>query len=336
MADESKPVILVVDDNVTNLSLFFDFLQAGGYQVLVAEDGKSALERLKHAKPDLILLDVMMPEMDGYEVCHRLKQDKNTQNIPVIFMTALSNPDDILKGFEAGAVDYITKPVQYKEALARVNNHLQICQLQRDMQAQNKQLKEENIRRKRVQDALRESRERYRLLAENSTDLISRQSPEGIYLYVSPACRSLLGFEVEEMVGKRFVDFLHPQAMETEPLLRQAMSEWPAVSTVTCQARRKDGSHIWLETTTKIVRDDRTNLILEITAVSRNVTERKEAEDALQEAHDQLEIRVQERTAELAKTNVAYRRFVPHEFLRYLGKESILDVGLGAEGVRIE
>jgi two-component system sensor histidine kinase ChiS len=131
------------------------------------------------------------------------------------------------------------------------------------------------------------------------------------------------------MVGKQFMDFLHPEAMETEPLLAQPMPEWPAVSTVTCQARRKDGSYIWLETTTKIVRDDKKDLILEVTAVSRNVTERKEAEDALQEAHDQLEIRVQERTAELAKTNAGYRRFVPHEFLRYLGKESIVDVNLG-------
>jgi len=329
MADKAKPVILVVDDNVTNLSLFFDFLQAGGYQVLVAEDGKSALERLKHARPDLILLDVMMPEMDGFEVCCRLKEDKNTQNIPVIFLTALSGPDDVEKGFEVGAVDYITKPVQYKEALARVKNQLQIRQLQKDLQAQNKQLKEENIRRMRVQDALRESRERYRLLAENSTDLISRQSADGVYLYVSPACRTLLGYEVEEMAGKRFVDFLHPGAVKTEPLLNQPIAEWPAISTITCQVRRKDGNYIWLETTSKIVRDDRTGLVLEITAVSRNVTERKEAEDALQEAHDQLEIRVQERTAELAKTNAAYRRFVPHEFLRYLGKESILDVHLG-------
>jgi PAS domain S-box-containing protein len=329
MVADSKPIILVVDDNVTNLNLFFDFLQVAGYQVLIAEDGKSALERLKHVKPDLILLDVMMPELDGFEVCDRLQKDKNTKNIPVIFMTALSSTNDIIKGFEMGAVDYLIKPVRYKEALARINNQLQICQLQKDLQAQNKQLREENTRRMRVQDALRESRERYRLLAENSTDLITRQSAEGIYLYVSPACRTLLGFEVEDMVGKPFLEFFHPEAVETEPLFAQPMAAWPAVSTITCRARRKDGSYIWLETTAKIVRDDKTGLIVEVTAVSRNVTERKEAEDALQEAHHQLEIRVQERTAELAKTNVAFGRFVPHEFLRYLGKDSILDVSLG-------
>jgi len=329
MASDSKFSILVVDDNINNLRLFFDFLQAAGYQVLIAEDGESAFERLKYSIPDLVLLDVMMPEIDGYEVCRQLKADKKTKDIPIIFMTALSGTEEKIKGFEAGAVDYITKPIEYKEALARIESHLKLHQLQSDLEEQNKRLQEENIRRMRVQDALRESRERYRLLAENSTDLIARQSADGVYLYVSPACQTLLGYEVEDMVGKQFFSFLHPGTVENEPILNQPMSEWPPISTVTCQARRKDGSYIWLETTTKIVRDAKKGMIVEITSVSRNVTERKEAEDALQEAHDQLEIRVQERTAELAKTNESFRRFVPHEFLRYLGKKSVLDIHLG-------
>ena len=329
MTDESHSTILIVDDDLTNLKSLFDYLQEIGYNIHVAEDGASALKRVCQIKPDLILLDVMMADMDGFEVCRRLKEDESTQDIPVIFMTALADTDHKIKGFEAGAVDYITKPISYKEVLARLNTHIKIRQLQKSLQEQNARLKEENVRRRRVQDALRESRERYRLLAENSTDMISRQSAEGVYLYVSPACRPLLGYEIEEMAGQSAFDFLHPDSFETISLLKQPLSEWPPISTIMCQARRKDGSYIWLETTTKIVRDQASGLILEVIAVSRDVTARKEAEDALQKAHDELEQRVQERTAELASTNAAYRCFVPHEFLRFLGKESILDVQLG-------
>ena len=329
MTDEKKGAILVVDDDPANLGLLFDYLKRADYRVLVAEDGQSALKRVSDANPDLILLDVMMPGIDGLEVCRRLKAEKKTRNIPVIFMTALAETVDKVKGFEAGAVDYITKPMHYSEVLARVNTHLTMCQLQSNLQAQNKQLKEENFRRRRVQDALRESRERYRLLAENSTDMISRQSSDGVYLYMSPACRTVLGYEIEEMVGHSAIEFFHPDAPKENPLLNQSMEEWPPVSTITCQACHKDGHYIWLETTTKIIHDPKERMIIEIIAVSRNVTERKEAEDALQEAHDKLEIRVQERTAELAKTNAALSRFVPHGFLNLLGKESIVDVSLG-------
>ena len=271
----------------------------------------------------------MLPELDGFEVCQRLKENEESRDIPVIFITALSDSEDKIRGFEVGAVDYITKPLHYHEVLARLHTHLTIRNLQKDLQKQNKQLREENIKRRRVQEALRESRERYRLLAENSTDMISRQSPQGVYLYVSPACRTLLGYEIEEMVGHSAFEFVHPDALKTIPQLNQPLEEWPPVSTLTYQTRRQDNSYIWLETTTKIIRDPTTAIILEVIAVSRNVTERKEAEEALQKAHDELEQRVEERTAELAKTNVAYRRFVPHEFLRFLGKESIVDVCLG-------
>ncbi len=334
MGDDIKDKILIVDDDAINLKLLSKCLSDPGYKVYLAENGQNALQQVEQVNPDLILLDVMMPDIDGFEVCRRLKEKESTQEIPIIFMTALNDIEHKVKGFEAGAADYITKPVQYKEVLARINTHLKIHRLQKDLQAQNQQLKDENFRRRQVQEALRESREHYRLLAENATDLISRLSPAGGYLYVSPVCHTLLGYSVEEMVGHTPLEFLHPDASQTVPQLNQPLSAWPAVSTITCQARHKDGRYIWLETTTKIVRDSKNNLVTEVTAVSRDVSSRKEAEMALQRARDELELRVQERTAELAKTNVAYRRFVPHEFLRYLNKESILDVHLGDQTQR--
>jgi PAS domain S-box-containing protein len=329
MTNDKEGIILIIDDDLITLDILVNYLQKSGYRVVVAEDGQSALERVNHVRPDLILLDIMLPELDGFEVCQHLKENEETRDIPVIFITALSDSKDKVRGFELGAVDYITKPLHYHEVLARLHTHLTIRNLQKDLQKQNRHLREENIKRRRVQEALRESRERYRLLAENSTDMISRQTPDGVYLYISPACRTLLGYEIEEMIGHSAFEFVHPEVLETIPELSKPLQEWPPISTITYQACCKDNSYIWLETTTKIIRDQKTGLILEVIAVSRNVTERKEAEEALQKAHDELEQRVEERTAELAKTNVAFRRFVPHEFLRFLGKESIVDVGLG-------
>jgi CheY-like chemotaxis protein/DNA-binding CsgD family transcriptional regulator len=115
---------MIVDDTPDNLALLSDTLSESGYRVLVATDGLSALEQIAHLKPDIILLDVMMPGIDGYETCNRLKSDPKTAAIPVIFMTALSELDDLLRGFGEGAVDYLVKPIRPPEVLARVEAQL--------------------------------------------------------------------------------------------------------------------------------------------------------------------------------------------------------------------
>ncbi|MCA9932848.1 MAG: hybrid sensor histidine kinase/response regulator [Ardenticatenaceae bacterium] len=128
--------ILIVDDNPTNLNVLFTFLHEKGFKVLIAENGESAIERGILAKPDIILLDILMPGIDGFETCRRLQADPVTQDIPVILMTALNDTTDKVKGFAAGAVDYITKPAQYEEVLARVNTHLRLRHLQENLQTQ--------------------------------------------------------------------------------------------------------------------------------------------------------------------------------------------------------
>jgi DNA-binding response OmpR family regulator len=117
--------VLIVDDKAENLSLFIDILHPFNYDLSVAASGAAALKSLKSNLPDLILLDVVMPEMNGYEVLQEIKKDKTTCDIPVIFLTAKDTTDDIVKGFEAGAVDYIAKPFHPKELIARVNTHLE-------------------------------------------------------------------------------------------------------------------------------------------------------------------------------------------------------------------
>jgi two-component system, sensor histidine kinase and response regulator len=128
--------ILIVDDTPANLSVLLQCLGDAGYRVLVAEDGEEALDQIAHAAPDLVLLDVMMPGIDGFETCRRLRANPATRDLPVIFMTALTDTREKLIGFDAGGVDYITKPVQHEEALARVATHLQIRRLRRELAAE--------------------------------------------------------------------------------------------------------------------------------------------------------------------------------------------------------
>ncbi len=132
----NKSTILVIDDNPTNLSLAATSLEDGGFNVLIASDSLSGIKRAKFAHPDLILLDILMPEIDGFETCRRLKADAATQNIPVIFMTALTHSEYKVKGFEVGAVDYVTKPIQIEEVLARVKLHLQLYFLTQKLEQQ--------------------------------------------------------------------------------------------------------------------------------------------------------------------------------------------------------
>ncbi|MGR9116870.1 MAG: response regulator [Gammaproteobacteria bacterium] len=129
---KAKGTVLIVDDTPGNLAVLSDMMSEAGYRVLVATDGLSALEQLDYIKPDLILLDVMMPGIDGFETCRRLKDDPATFSIPIIFMTGLSELDDLLRGFGEGAVDYIVKPIRPAEVLARIEAQLsQIKNIQR-------------------------------------------------------------------------------------------------------------------------------------------------------------------------------------------------------------
>ena len=146
-----KGTTLVVDDTHVNLQLLNLLLSRQGYRVLTADDGTAAIAVVQHDLPDLILLDIMMPGMDGYEVCQELKKEDNTKDIPVIFISALSDVFDKVKAFSLGAVDYIIKPFQTEEILARVSTHLIIRKLQISLQEKNALLEKEIMERKRIQ-----------------------------------------------------------------------------------------------------------------------------------------------------------------------------------------
>lgn len=137
---KEKPSILIIDDDPDNLTIMTAFLEEQNYTILVAEDGEIGLQRAQYALPDLIILDIMMPNINGYDACRRLKQMDTTRDIPVIFVTALQAPSQLAQGLAVGAVDFITKPFIREELIARVNLHIRLAQTTKQLQANNRHL----------------------------------------------------------------------------------------------------------------------------------------------------------------------------------------------------
>ncbi|MDK2125793.1 sensor histidine kinase [Parachitinimonas caeni] len=137
---EAAHTLLIIDDSPVSTELMADCLRYHGYRVLTAEDGTAGIDRARMVRPDLILLDVLMPGIDGFETCRRLQQDQTTAGIPVMFMTSLSDTGDKVRGFEVGAVDYVTKPLLPEELLARVRSQLAQSDLKRQLRRANEEL----------------------------------------------------------------------------------------------------------------------------------------------------------------------------------------------------
>jgi two-component system, NtrC family, sensor kinase len=162
--------ILVIDDTPANVAVLADCLEELGLRVVVAQDGEEGLGRAEFVRPDLILLDVMMPVMDGFETCRRLKLNEITRDIPVIFMTALTDMKSMVTAFDVGGVDYISKPFQMEEVLARVNTHLSLRAMHRQLSSQNLALQHEVETRRQAQDALKTANEAQQLLIAKLQD----------------------------------------------------------------------------------------------------------------------------------------------------------------------
>ena len=182
----SSGKILIVDDNPNNLKVLYTYLKKAGFEVLVAEDGESGIEAVQHSQPELILLDVMMPGIDGFEVCRRLKSDGATREIPVIFLTALSETVNKVLGFEVGGVDYITQPIENEEVVARVKTHLAMRRMRQTLQQQNDNLKGEIERRKGVETELQLSNNNLEAtVAERTAELTSSNQDLEQFAYIA-------------------------------------------------------------------------------------------------------------------------------------------------------
>jgi len=239
--------ILVIDDDPNNLSVISDFLERNGFHVLVANDGESGLQKAQYVLPDLILLDIIMPGANGFEICSHLKKNPATKQIPVIFMTALTQTIEKIKGFEVGGADFITKPFQQEEVLARIQTHLSFSEMQTKLKKNNNRLKKEFnerrqaekmvrklndkleqkverrtsdlkkantllrkeiVERKTIENKLRESEQRYRTLTTHVADGIILVQNEEL-LYANNAFMQMSGYSnLNQLTGKNIFDLI--------------------------------------------------------------------------------------------------------------------------------
>lgn len=185
--------VLIVDDTPTNIDILGHIMGRGGLNISVAPNGEKALELIRKNKPDLILLDVMMPGIDGYEVCERLTQDGTTKDIPIIFLTALSELENIVKGFKVGAVDYITKPFKEEEVICRATSQLKLKKTQNELAKSQKELAQ--------------SEKLHRSIVEKVPELIFQLDLDRNIIFANHAF-SGLGYEPEELKGNPLIKFI--------------------------------------------------------------------------------------------------------------------------------
>lgn len=231
--DTSPRTLLIIDDTINNLRVAVDLLHAYGFRVLTASSGEDGIQRAALAQPDLILLDIRMPGLDGFESCRRLKAHPQTASIPVLFMTALSDTDNKIRGFELGAVDYVTKPFDAGELLARVRTHLELADLRRGLEARVAQrtaaLAEEVAQRKRSQseqalllELLREQSEQMRTLARQS--LAAEEQMAAPYPFLALASQiEAVRIVLAQIDGQLQTAEVEPSALPADVLRRQTL-----------------------------------------------------------------------------------------------------------------
>jgi PAS domain S-box-containing protein len=347
--------ILVVDDNPENVHLLVNHLQAQ-YEVICTTSGKEALEIVfSDDRPDIILLDIMMPDMDGFEVCSRLKANAETWSIPVIFITALGQEVDETRGLNLGAVDFITKPFSIPVAKARIEAHLRLKEemdhritLARKLEELNRNL-EARIQIKaaaleQAHEDLKTSESKYRGIYENAIEGIFQTTPEGRFLDASPSLARNLGYESSGELVATITDaahqlYLRPQDRE---VVLQALEQKGELFGFETQYKKKNGEVIWVLMSTKTVRDKNDKLNY-FQGFAIDITERKRAEEEIRRLNQKLERRVVERTAQLEAANKELEAFaysVSHDLrapLRHIAGflellEKRIDSGLDDQG----
>ncbi len=250
MRNGEKVSILIVDDNPTNLHTLFSYLEEWDFETLVATSGEQAIQQLQLFQPDLILLDVLMPGIDGFETCRRLKENETTKDIPIIFMTALSDTADKIKGFDIGGVDYITKPFQPEEVLARINVHLTIRNLQAKLREHVQLLKSELKRRRRAEGELKkimkqieQAKKEWESAADSLSYIVCLLDNQWHIIRANRTIEHWNLGQVIDVKGREMHEFFHPNCTDPacylKKFLSQAREEVAHGRPVECEAEDK-------------------------------------------------------------------------------------------------
>jgi PAS domain S-box-containing protein len=252
-----RSVILAVDDSAESLQAVTEILTSNGYDVRPADSGELALASLAAAKPDLILLDIRMPLMDGFEVCRRIKAGKETRDIPVIFLSVLTDTGDCVEGLKLGAVDFVSKPFEKQELLVRIQNHLELSRLRNqleqivaertaDLKSANRRLKRELTERIRAEHALRESEERFRSMADHAPVMVWTSGPDAKINFVNNYILNLTGRTAGELVGEGWKTAVHPEDLEQKYPEYAGTIAAGREYRVEYRVRRSDGEYRWM------------------------------------------------------------------------------------------
>ncbi|MEA5467967.1 adenylate/guanylate cyclase domain-containing protein [Spirulina sp. 06S082] len=274
--ETSSGDILAVDDAPNNLRILSSLLSKKGYRVRSVISGEMALKAAQSAPPDLILLDINLPRMDGYEVCQKLKDNEITRDIPVIFISALSDVLDKVKAFAVGGVDYITKPFQFAEVVVRVENQLRLRRLQKELELQNTQLVKENRDRITAEAALQGSEAELRALFAAMDDIILVFDRQGTCLKIAPtkSDRSLL--ETQHSGNLTVRDLFPPEQAALH--LHHIQEVLQTRQTVTAEYYLPiNYNKRWFSANVSLLSEDT------VIWVARDITASKEAESALRE-----------------------------------------------------
>jgi PAS domain S-box-containing protein len=285
-----KANILIIDDSLPNLRLLANLLQARGYKVHGILKAEKAISTACLAKPDLILLDIKMPGLDGYEVCQQLKLDEQTANIPIIFISALSEVLDKVKAFAVGGLDYITKPFQAEEVLARVENQLKVQFLTQQLIEKNAQLSQEIVKSQQLQAELSNQNRIKQSILNSAQTGICLTDENGVFIEVNYAYCQLYGFRVEELIGKAFTVHF-PDATEEEKLVliqeyQNFIHNVGNYDKGEFSVQRKDGVKLVVDVRrTRFQQDDGQCFV--VTTVM-DITERKQMEEKLRASETNL------------------------------------------------
>ncbi|MGF1512496.1 MAG: adenylate/guanylate cyclase domain-containing protein [Elainellaceae cyanobacterium] len=285
----SSGTILIVDDVPDNIQVLARILESEGYRVRKAVSGQLAIQTAVLSPPDLVLLDISMPVMDGYMVCQQLKDNPETQAIPVIFLSALGETSSKIKAFELGGVDYITKPFHADEVLARVSTQIKLYKMQQQLHSQAQELQARNVE-------LRKAEAKYRSIFENASEGIFQMTPDGHYSAANPAMARICGYDSAKEFMETITDidhqfYVHPKRRyELAAYLRR----YGEIANAESEIYRKDGSTVWINETIRAVKDSADELCFYEGTV-QDITERRQIE---------LEIRRQRFQSERLLINV--------------------------------
>ena len=288
--------ILLVDDSPSNLEVLSNALMSMGYKVAIEVDGESAIAQVRYNPPMLILLDIKMPGMDGFETCRQIKALPQSNHIPIIFMTAADDTASKIEAFTLGAVDYITKPFQTEEVLARVKTHAEIHQLRQNLEERNHQLQTEVIARKEAEQSLsllnqnlearvkqqtaelRESEQRFRQLAENINEVFWMSNADhSQILYVSPAYEKIWGQPVELLYesSMAWVESVHPD--DQEALKAALRKQQQGTYDEEYRIIRSDGDIRWIHDRAVPICDEH-GQVYRLVGIAQDISHRKQHE----------------------------------------------------------